>query len=97
MSKVRYEPESLILPAEGVLHVLNRRGIFDIRARNIHRLHETLSPHLDGSHDEAALLASVPAAQQPTIRHYLSKLREAGALREADADEPGAAAAGDAA
>lgn len=88
MKTISVEPNSLILSGKDVLYVLNRRGIFTIKAKNIDRLHDLLKNHINGKHDEATLLSSVSSnAQKRMIKNYLAKLYEAGALRSIENDE----------
>ncbi|HEX2094198.1 MAG TPA: hypothetical protein VHG28_17475 [Longimicrobiaceae bacterium] len=82
MPPLQLDHNSLVAPGEHVLHVLTRRGYFDLKARDIHRLHDRLHPFLHGSHEEADLLAAVPGPQMGILRTYLGKLREVGVLRD---------------
>jgi hypothetical protein len=91
MAPLLLADDCTVLPSEHVLHVINRRGAFDVKGRDVHRLHERLSPLLQGSHSEAQLLSGVPEPGAAALRAYLAAMREAGALRDA---APGEAAPG---
>lgn len=80
--------DCLVIPGEDALYVLNRRGSFELRAKRIHVLHERMRPYLNSAHTEAELLAAVPAPLTGTLRVYLTKLREVGALAPAGANQP---------
>ncbi|MEM6795343.1 MAG: hypothetical protein AAF725_15300, partial [Acidobacteriota bacterium] len=75
---LRLDPNSLWLASEDSLQLINQRGSFDLQAKNLHRLHALLTPHLDGRFSEAELLAAVDPAQAPAVRSYLTKIRESG-------------------
>lgn len=79
-------PDVMIVPGEDVLHVINRRGAFDLRARNIHHVHERLAGLLDGRWGEDALVAAAPSGAD-AVRAYLARMREVGALVEIDPDQ----------
>ncbi len=81
MKRVSIEPCSLILPAENVLYVFNQRGIATVRSKNIHRVHQVLEQYLDGRYDEETLIEAARGISQPIIRAFLTKMREAGAIR----------------
>jgi hypothetical protein len=80
------DDHSLILAQKGVLHVFSQRGAFDLRARDIDTLHARLTPFLQGTHAEWTLLEAVPSAALESLRSYLEKLRQAGALRTLSAE-----------
>lgn len=81
MKIVSFEPDSLILPDEGVLYVINPRGVCNVRSRNISKIHEALKPHIEAMPSLETLLGSVVASQRATIEKYLTTLHEAGAIR----------------
>ncbi|HEU4453027.1 MAG TPA: hypothetical protein VFR81_08200, partial [Longimicrobium sp.] len=81
MTPLHLEDDCVVLAGEHVLHVLNRRGAFDLKGRDIHRLHQRIGPFLGGTHDEATLLAALPPPHADAVRAYLARLREVGALR----------------
>jgi hypothetical protein len=84
-------PECIVLPGDGILHILTPRGAFDVKGRDAHLLHERLCPFLQGTHTEADLLAGVPPLLASTIQSYLGRLRLMGALREEVFLNPGTA------
>lgn len=86
MPLLKLEDDCLVLPGHDAVHVLNRRGAFDLRGSDLHRLHERLHPFLRGDYGEDQLLAAVPAAQVEGVRAYLARLRQVGALRDAGAE-----------
>jgi hypothetical protein len=79
---LRLVPECIVLPGNGVLHILTRRGAFDVKGKDAHLLNERLRPLLQGTHTEADLLEAVPPQLAPAIRSYLGRLRLMGVLRE---------------
>jgi hypothetical protein len=88
MAPLRLADHSLVLPADGVLHVLGRRGVHDLKGRQVDRLHERLVPYLHGAVEEEELVRAVPAPQAAAVRSYLAGLREAGALADPAAEPP---------
>lgn len=82
MATLRLANHSLVLPADGVLHVFGRRGVHDLKGRQVDRLHERLAPHLHGTVSEDELVRAVPTPQAAAVRSYLEGLREAGALAD---------------
>lgn len=93
MTALRLLPGSLFLPGDGVLHVVTRRGSFDLRGKDVARLHVKLAPYLGGTHTEAELLGAVPPPLADAVRGYLDRLRGTGALLDAAPEGPGEAAA----
>jgi hypothetical protein len=83
MTALRLLPGSLFLPGDGMLHVLTRRGSFDLRGKDVSRLHDKLGPFLRGTHSEAELLGAVPPPLASAVRGYLDQLRGTGALGDA--------------
>jgi len=77
---LRFSTDTVIIPEDNAISVLNRRGIVTIRARNIDRLHRVLQPYINGTHDEAALLMLLPQHLQSVTRDYLRKLEDANAI-----------------
>lgn len=76
------DTDSLVLPGEHVLYVLNRQGAFDVKGKNVHLLHRRLEPYLEGRYGERELLSAVPSSQTRGVRTYLARLRDIGLLRD---------------
>jgi hypothetical protein len=90
MTPLRLHEHSLVLPADGVLHVFSRRSLHDLKGKQVDRLHERLVPHLQGTLDEDDLVRAVPLPQAAAVRSYLAGLREAGALGGPGGADPSA-------
>lgn len=82
MTSLQLDPHSLVFTSEHILHIVNRRGRFDLKGKNIHLLHERIASRLNGTLREEELLAAVPLSQKPAVRSYLLRLREVGVLLE---------------
>jgi hypothetical protein len=81
MPFVRIDPDYLLVPEANALRVFGARGSAVLHARGLRELHERLLPYLSRMTDEAALMASVPSAQQRGVQSYLDGLRAVGVLQ----------------
>jgi hypothetical protein len=88
MAPLTLAEHSLVLPADGVLHVFSRRNLHDLKGKQVDRLHERLTPYLRGTLEEDDLVRAVPASQAAAIQTYLAGLREAGALGDQAGTDP---------
>jgi len=75
------DPETVILPSKGRLHILNRRGLTKLQADHIDEVHEKLKPYLDGTYQESELIAAVAAEKQSILEKYFAAMNQSGALR----------------
>ena len=87
---LRLDPDSLMLSGKDSLQLINRRGAFDLHAKNLQHLHQLFAPHLDGSRRESELVSAVAAHQTSAVRSYLKTLRQSGALVEVPSAPPAA-------
>lgn len=83
-AKLWLDPNTIILPAKGCLHVLNRRGATKIQADHIDAVHEKLKGYLDGNYQEGELILSVPAEKQSILEKYFTAMSQAGALQRGE-------------
>ena len=76
------DPSARCVPSDDVLHLVQRRGAFDLRGKNVTALHERIAPALNGrfTREEVLNAAGTHAA---AVERYLNSLSEAGVLREA--------------
>ncbi|HEU4389215.1 MAG TPA: hypothetical protein VFV34_15540 [Blastocatellia bacterium] len=88
MGSVYYDPDSVIIPDDGALYVINRTGISGLKSRNIDKVHGILKPHIDSAPDEDALLGAIPPSQRATLQTYLEGLYRLGAIRFSDRAAP---------
>ncbi len=85
---LRLEADCRVLPGDGALHVITRRGTFDVKGRDAYPLHCKLLPFLQGTHSEADLLAAIPPRLVQGVKSYLDRLRLMGALGDGLPPEP---------
>lgn len=79
-SRLWLDPNTVILPSSGWLHVLNRRGLTKIQAGHIDEVHEKLKPYLDGNYLASELFSAIPAGKHPVLEKYFTAMSQAGAL-----------------
>lgn len=82
---LKLDPRSRIVLGKDALHVVNARGAFDLKGKNLHLLHQRLARPLQAGIGEGELLAAV-GPQGDVVRGYLAQLRSVGAL--VDGPEP---------
>jgi hypothetical protein len=80
MASIRYDRYTVMIPSTNALYIVNHKGTFTIRARDIDRLHSALVPFLSGGIEESALLESVGSNQRRMVETYLHELQEIQAL-----------------
>ena len=90
-AKLWLDPNTVILPSSGWLHVLNRRGLTKIQAEHIDEVHEKLKPYLDGDYLESELFSAVPAGKHSVLEKYFTAMSQAGALHRGSAAPENAA------
>ena len=78
MNRLSLNPRSIVIPSEGALHVLTGRGTGTLKSSSSLRLHEALSPHLNGTHNEEELIAATGSSA--AVKTYLAILNQVGAL-----------------
>lgn len=84
-AKLWLDPNTVILPSSGWLHVLNRRGLTKIQAEHIDEVHEKLKPYLDGAYLESELFSAVAAEKHSVLEKYFTAMSQAGALHRGPA------------
>ena len=84
-AKLWLDPNTVIVPARGWLHVLNRTGLTKIQAHQIEEIHEKLKLYLDGTFGEDELFSAVPAEKRSILEKYFSAMTQAGALHRGEA------------
>lgn len=84
-AKLWLDPNTVILPSSGWLHILNRRGLTKIQAEHIDEVHEKLKPYLDGNYLESELFSAVPAGKHSVLEKYFTPMSQAGALHRGSA------------
>jgi hypothetical protein len=80
MANVRYDRSTVMIPSTNVLYIVNHRGTFTIRARDIDRIHSALVPFLSDGIEESVLLESVGSKQRRMVETYLHQLRDVQAV-----------------
>lgn len=84
-AKLWLDPNTVILPSKGGLHVLNRTGLRKIQADQIDEVHQKLKPYLDGTCREDELFSAVAAEKRPVLEKYFDAMTQAGALHRGEA------------
>jgi hypothetical protein len=79
--RLTLDPGARIIASGDGLHLLHRRGPFELRGKGLEDLHERLAPALDGRWTRAQVLAAA-GGHASDVGRYLDGLRESGALRE---------------
>lgn len=83
-AKLWLDPDTVIVPAKGWLHVLNRTGLTKIQADQIDEVHKKLKPYLDGTCREDELFSAVAAEKRSVLEKYFAAMTQAGALHRGE-------------
>lgn len=83
-AKLWLDPNTVIVPAKGWLHVLNRTGLTKIQADQIDEVHKKLKPYLDGTRREDELFSAVAAEKRSVLEKYFAAMTKAGALHRGE-------------
>ncbi|WP_326641291.1 hypothetical protein OIE67_16775 [Nonomuraea fuscirosea] len=80
--RLRLVDHAYMAPIENGLHIVTPAGPVTLTGASIARWVEALVPHLDGRFSLAEITAGLPAAHAELARSILTRLREAGVVRE---------------
>jgi hypothetical protein len=84
--KLRLIDHAYMAPIKNGLHIITPAGPVTLTGTSIARWVEALAPHLDGRFGVGEITADLPAAHAEMARSILTRLRDAGVVREIPAE-----------